>query len=240
MARLALATGKILGGVAIIENDRHQTAEVAAIPAAQLENTERRLLERARQIRPRLPFQQLDLLIVDEMGKNISGTGMDTRVIGRSVHPELDGAGPVGNLPGHTHIRRIYVRDLTAESEGNACGVGLADITHERLFRKMDFRITYTNLITSLGYVAARLPLWFSSDRAAIDFCLRNMGQPAPDRLRAVRIRNTLAVDAFQASPACARELTANPNFRVLEPAPLEFDPAGDLSKGMEFSVKSA
>lgn len=225
MARFSLGRGRVLGGLALLENDRHRLCEVVAAPAAEMEATERRLLHRAREIRPRLPFSELDLLIVDEMGKDISGAGMDTRVIGRSIHPELEPAPP----PGTTTVRRIFVRDLTAATEGNACGVGLADITHERLFRKVNFQVTFTNTITSLAYVAARLPLWFTSDRAAIEFALRNMGLPAPERLRAVRIRNTLALDAFLASPACARELAGQENFRVLDPVPLEFDEAGDI-----------
>ncbi len=229
MARHSLASGKIIGGVAILENDSHETAEVAAVAATEMESKERRLIERARDIRPRLPFEKLDLLIIDEMGKNISGAGMDTRVIGRSVHPSLDQASPTGTMPGHLDVQRIFVRDLTHETEGNACGVGLADVTHERVFRKMNFETTYTNAVTSLAYVAARLPMWFKSDRSALDFLLRNMGLPAPEELRAVRIVNTLAVDAFLASPACAKELASNPNYKVLEPVPLEFNEKGDI-----------
>lgn len=228
-ARLLLASGKVLGGVAIIENDRHQTSGVFATTGAEMETNERQWLARAREIRPRLPFDELDLLIVDEMGKDIAGTGMDTRVVGRSVHPEPDHAGSLGDLPGYTRVRRLYVRDLTPAAEGNATGVGMADIIHERLFHKIDFRVTYMNIGTSLSYVGGRIPVHFSSDRAAIEFCLRNLGLPTPDRVRAVRIRNTLAMETILASQACARLLRGNPAYEVTKPQPMEFDAAGNL-----------
>ena len=107
------------------------------------------------------------------------------------------------------------MRDLTAASEGNATGVGMAEVIHERLFRKIDFKVTYTNVGTSLCYAGGRIPVWFSSDRACIEFCLKNLGLPAAEKLRAVRIRNTLAMDAFWVSPACAREIQDNPAYRV-------------------------
>jgi len=226
---LLLASGKVLGGVAILENDRHQTAAVHATTAADMETNERTWLAWARDIRPRLPFDELDLLIVDEMGKDIAGTGMDTRVVGRSVHPEPDHAGSLGDLPGYTRVRRIYVRDLTPAAEGNATGVGMADIIHERLFRKIDFRVTYMNIGTSLSYVGGRIPVHFATDRAAIEFALRNLGLPAPDQVRAVRIRNTLAMETFLASPACTRVLGGNPAYRVLDAKAMEFDAAGNL-----------
>jgi hypothetical protein len=230
MARVALASGKILGGVAILENDRHQTADVVGVTAAEMETQEAQLLERARALHPHLPFSSLDLLIVDELGKDISGAGMDTRVIGRSVHPELDGADAVRAFPGGIRIRRIYVRDLTPATEGNACGVGLADIVHANVGRKIDFHKTYTNAITSLAYIAGALPMSLPNDREALNLLLRNLGRPAPETLRAARIRNTLALDAFQCSPACARELAGSPRYRVGPAAPLEFDAAGDLA----------
>ncbi len=102
-------------------------------------------------------------------------------------------------------------------------------MAHDRLFRKINFDVTYTNTVTSLSYAAAALPLWFRSDRAAIEFILRNLGQSQPEKLRAVRIRNTLALDAFLASPSCVRELASKENFRVLEAAALEFDESGEL-----------
>jgi hypothetical protein len=229
MARVNLSSGKHLGGVAIIENDSHQTAGIHALPAAEVESREPELLKHARAIRPQLPFKNLDLLIVDELGKDISGAGMDTRVTGRSIHAELDGADPTGTTPGFIRVRRLYVRDLTHATEGNACGVGQADMVHERLFRKTDFTLTNINATTSMAFSAARMPMWFPSDREAIFFALRNMGLPGPDEVRIARIRNTLAVDSFLASPACVRDLAGNEMYQVGDASPVEFDESGDL-----------
>ena len=240
MARVNLQSGKLLGGVAILENDAHQTAGIEAMTAAMaapnLEIEEPRLLTRAREIRPQLPFRNLDLLIVDEIGKDISGTGMDTRVTGRSIHQELDGADSTGTTPGFIRIRRIYVRDLTHATEGNACGVGQADMVHERLFRKTNFTLTNVNATTSLGFLTARMPMWFPSDRAAIFFAMRNMGLPSPEEVKIVRIRNTNQVDSFLASPACVRNLwddlrdkDRSDRYHVGDGIPLDFDEVGNL-----------
>ena len=129
MSAKVLASGKILAGVAVVENEFHQVAALRAARAAGIAAMEEACLEIARPLVARIPFPKLDLLIVDELGKNISGTGLDTKIVGRGVelHP--------GEAP---QIRLIYVRDLTAESGGNALGVGLADAIHERLYRKID------------------------------------------------------------------------------------------------------
>jgi hypothetical protein len=228
MAHVNLTSGKHLGGVAIIENNAHQTSSIHAMPAAEVESKEPELLAHARDIRPQLPFKNLDLLIVDELGKNISGAGMDTRVTGRSIHAELDGADPTGTTPGFIRIRRIYVRDLTHETGGNACGVGQADMVHEQLFRKTNFTLTNVNANTSMAFAAARMPMWFPSDREAIFFAMRNMGLPADPRI--ARIRNTNAVDQFLASPACVRDLAGNSMYHIGGASAVEFDGAGDLS----------
>ncbi len=225
MGRLALQSRRIWAGLGLVENDQHRLAEVAAAPACEIETLERRLLARARLLYSRLPFRELDLLIVDQMGKDISGTGMDTKVIGRTPHPDIS---PLAG-EGMTQIRRIYVRDLTAESEGNATGVGFADIIHRRLFEKVDLATTYTNGRAALAFNAMRLPMHFATDREAFQFLIGNLGAPPPETLRAVRIRNTLAVSEFLAAPACAALLAGNDLYQVLPAQPLEFDPQGDL-----------
>lgn len=222
MGRHILASGRVLAGIGLVENEQHALAGIAAAPASGLEQLDRDLLERARRLHPRLPFAELDLLVVDRMGKNISGTGMDTRVIGRSVHPDRE-------TPDGTRIRRIYVRDLAEESEGNAIGMGLADVVHERVTRKADLEVTYTNTRTSLGYAVANMPMRFPNDRAAIEFLLANLGSPPPERLRAAWIRDTLSVADFLATPACADELRGNTAYEVYTGQAPEFDSAGDL-----------
>ena len=232
MSRHIVASGRILAGLGLVENDQHSLCEVAVAPAADpavnIEALDRRLLARARQLHPTLPFSSLDLLIVDEIGKNISGVGMDTKVIGRSVHPDrfpLD-------VERSIRIRRIYIRDLTPESEGNASGIGLADAMHERVGRKADFHVTYTNVRTALAYVPARIPISFPSDRAALDFLLGNLGSPEAETVRAAWIRNTLSMATLLATPPCVAELAGNPNYEVQPAVALEFNEAGDLKTG--------
>ncbi len=237
MARVTLASGKHLGGVAIVENDSHETSQIAAMAAADVERDEPKLLETARAWRPQLPFQKLDLLIVDELGKDISGAGMDTRVTGRSIHAELDNADSVTATPGFIRIRRIYVRDLTHATEGNACGVGQAEMVHERLFKKTNFAITNLNANTSLAFAAARMPMYFVNDREAIFFAMRNMGLTSPVEMRIVRIKNTNQVDRFLASPACVKDLTENPRYKVEAASPVEFDESGDLAGAVRETV---
>jgi hypothetical protein len=126
-------------------------------------------------------------------------------------------------------IRRIYIRDLTPESEGNAIGMGLADVMHERIARKADLGAMYTNSRAAYGYAAARMPMHFPSDREALEFLLGNLGQPPPERLRAAWIRNTLSMGDFLATPACAADLAGNTDYEIGPAVPLEFDGAGDL-----------
>ncbi len=216
-----LASGKILCGVALVENELHEIAVVrAALPqgiVAQEEST----LQLARTLVPRIPFPAFHLLMVDEMGKNISGTGMDTKVIGRGV--EL----PPGEAP---RISMIYVRDLTRESDGNAVGVGFADVIHERLYRKIDFDKTYLNTRTSLNPAAARLPIHLPSDCAALDLTLGHLGSPEPAEQRIVWIRNTLSLDRIAISAPLAREATALKRWQLWKGVhPADFDPAGNL-----------
>jgi len=225
VARFILDSGRILAGLGLVENDRHSLCEIAAAPACDLEQLDRRLQARARELYPKLPFSSLDLLIVDELGKNISGAGMDAKVIGRPVHPELS----LTNTE-RIKIRRIYVRDLTPESEGNAAGMGLADIMHERIAKKIDFHTTYTNIRAGLAPVVGRMPMHFPNDRSALEFLLLNLGSPPLEQVRAAWIRNTLSVTTFRATPVCAAELEENPNYEVGACGTVEIDKEGNLT----------
>ena len=219
MARVSLATGRVWAGVGLVENDEHELAEVAAAPAAGIEELDRLLLLRARRMYSRLPFSELDLLIVDEIGKNIAGTGMDPKVIGRAPQPDT----PL-RLEGITRIRRIYARDLTDESKGNANGMGLADVIYKRLFEKIDFAASYMNGRTALNFHTLRMPMHFDSDEAALEFLLGNLGSPEPEELRAARIRNTLTLSEFLASPAAVRQLAGNDRYEIGPAQPLQLD----------------
>jgi hypothetical protein len=155
------------------------------------------------------------------MGKNISGTGMDTKVIGRGV--EL----PPGEAPA---IGMIYVRDLTAESCGNAVGMGSADVIHDRLFRKIDFQKTYLNALTALSPRGGRLPIHLPSDRQAFDLTLGHMGSPEPAEQRIIWIRNTLSLDKIAISASLAGEGKTLESWRLLEGVRCpEFDAAGNV-----------
>jgi hypothetical protein len=221
MSDVTLASGKILAGLAVVENEMHQICSVRAARPENLIAEEQDLLWLARPLVPRLPFSKLHLLIVDELGKNISGTGMDTKVIGRGV--ELQ--------PGESpEISLIYVRDLTAESGGNAVGIGLADVIHERLFRKIDFQKTYLNSRVSLNPVPSKLPMHLASDEDALDLLLGHLGRPEPEEQRVVWIRNTLSLNRLLISAPLRHDAGKLAGWRL---APQEvrpqFDAEGNL-----------
>jgi len=222
-ARAVLRLGKISFGVGVIENQLHQTARVVAVPAADMESAEMNLLEQSRALMPRLPFDRVDLLILDEIGKNLSGAGMDTNIIRRAsdgsfVHP---GDHPVG---------RIYVRSLHPDSYGNATGIGMADFTHDRLIHAMDAKTTWVNARTALMPANARVPMHFPTDREALEAALQTTGHGDLRQLKALWIRNTLSCETLLASEACLAEAQARSDLLVeSQPTPLAFDPRGDL-----------
>jgi hypothetical protein len=221
MSGKVLASGKILCGLAVVENELHQICTARAARPEGIVDMEETVLELARRLLPRIPLSKFHLLIVDELGKNISGTGMDTRVIGRGLELQP------GEAP---EIKMIYVRDLTAESAGNSVGVGFADMIHERLYRKIDLQKMYVNTRTSMNPPAARLPIYLSSDREALDLALGAIGSPEADDQRVVWIRNTLRLDRIAVSTRLASEMAELSGWR-LDPKVYtpQFDAAGDL-----------
>ncbi len=221
MSAKVLATGKILAGVAVVENEFHQVAALRAAAAEGIAGMEETCLESARRWVARIPFPQIDLLIVDELGKNISGTGLDTKIVGRAVELQP------GEAP---QIRLIYVRDVTAESAGNALGVGLADAIHERLYRKIDLQKMYANARTSMNPPMPRIPIFWPSDHQALLWLLGALGSPEPVEQRVAWIRNTLNLNRIAVSELLARDATALPGWR-LGPQPFapQYNAAGDL-----------
>ena len=216
---LLLARARVACGLAIVENAGDEIAVLEAVPGEAILAREPALLELARRHMPRLPVARADLLIVDEMGKNISGLGMDTTVIGRK--PGVASA---------FHATRVFVRALTPESHGNAHGLGLADFTTARLVQAMDPRTTAINALAAVHPAGAMIPLSFATDREAIDAALGTIGLTAPAAARIVRIRNTLALAEVEVSETCRAELAGRQDVHVLEPArPLAFDAAGNL-----------
>lgn len=218
-------TDKVLGGLAILENQLEETAHLLFVePEGVGTRVEEDLQERAKALTVALPFDALDVLIVDEMGKNISGTGMDTNVIGRMFVPGV----PENPRP---HITAIVVLDLTEPSHGNAVGLGLADFTTESFVQKIEWNATYTNSYTSGtgGLLRGRLPTVLATDRAAIATAIRMCGQPNMERLRLARIKNTLQAAEIRFSP-CLLEEADKAGVEVTgEAAPMQFDASGRL-----------
>ncbi|MFB3920171.1 MAG: lactate racemase domain-containing protein [Terriglobia bacterium] len=222
MSAIVLASRKILCGLAVAENEMHQTCALRAARPDHIVSMEEELLMFARPLLPRLPFSRLHLLIVDELGKNISGTGMDTNVIGRGfeMYPV---EGP--------HIGMIYVRDLTPESGGNAVGMGLADVIHDRFYQKIDFQKTYLNSRVSLNPAPSKLPMHLPSDRDAIGLALGHLGRPDPAEQRVVWIRNTLSLNRLAVSAPLAEEASRLAGWCMESDARTpQFDSAGNLT----------
>lgn len=203
VARQVLATGKILFGIAIVENAYDETMAVRAIAASRIPEEELVLLELARANMPYLPVEDIDVLIVDEIGKEISGTGMDTNVIGRlriAGEPE----------PSSPRIQKIFVRDLRGES---AYGIGLADVTTRRLVKKADWKATEVNAQTSGFLLRVKLPEVVEQDEDAV----------AGERI--VRIKNTLRLDTLIVSEPVLKEIESRETIEVIGPTTSVFDP---------------
>lgn len=213
----------ILLGLGIVENGYDQTGLIEAMTSAELFEVEKRLLKVAKSWLARIPFDHGDLLLVDEMGKNVSGTGMDTNVIGRRA-----GAGePFAGAP---RFSRIVVRDLTPESYGNAIGVGMADVVTRRLVDKIDTRPTYVNALTSTNLESVRIPVTVDSDREALETAISTSGASSGEDCRMVWIRNTLKLDRMVASEALLEEVEGNRDLQVLEHlGEPDFDGQGNL-----------
>ena len=211
-------------GVAIVENQRGETADVEAVPPAAFEAADERLLERARDLMGRLPVDFLHLLIVDWMGKNLSGTGMDPNVIGRGM-----------TLARHRiaepRIIRIFVRDLTDETHGNAIGIGFADFATDRLVEKIDPVSTWINCCASVAPEQAHVPIHYASDREAIEMALQTSGATPTGRMRVIRIRDTEHIDTMLVSESVFEELKDRDDIEALdEPREMIFDDEGNLT----------
>ncbi|MEM2111867.1 MAG: lactate racemase domain-containing protein [Candidatus Bathyarchaeia archaeon] len=187
-ARLIMKKTNIILGLAIVENAHHEIAIVKALRPEEIEQGEMRLLEEAKKLLARLPFKEIDVLIVDEIGKNISGAGMDPNVIGRLWVPgEYDPQAP--------NIKRIVVLDLSEETHGNAIGIGLADLTTKKAVDKIDYHSTFINCLTSCWPEVGKIPVFLPNDRDAILTALRVCGPIDPEKAKVVRIKNTLELD---------------------------------------------
>ncbi len=223
VGREMLKKARIGFGVGVVENGYDETARIEAFNAETLEAGERRLLKDAREWMARLPFSPIDVLVVEEMGKNISGAGMDTNVIGRPSNPHEP-------FPADPKILWIVALDLTEESYGNAIGIGNADFTTRRLVDKIDMKPTLINAITACAPNGAKIPPAYDTDREAIETALSCIGLTPPEKARVIRIRSTLMLGEIEVSEAFLPELAKRAELkRLTDPAPLPFDAAGRL-----------
>lgn len=215
LARATLATGKIIGAIAVSENGYGRTADLVAVPPEEVLETDRRLLAAAKRHHPRLPFNEIDILVVDWLGKEISGAGMDTNVLGRL----RIGTEPWMRSP---RIGTIIVLDVTDASHGNAVGLGLADITTQRLIDRTDRHATLTNTIVSTFLERGFTPLVYPTDKDALDAAISLHRATPPEQLRVVRIRSTMHLERMWVSEALAANLPSNARL-LAPPRPLEF-----------------
>lgn len=227
VARRIVETGKVLGGVAIVENAHDRAAMIEFVEPEEIAGEgEARLLQEAKRLMGRLPFDRLDVAVVDVMGKNKSGAGMDTNVIGRMMirgTPEFD----------RPQIANIAVLDISDESHGNAVGLGLADFIPFRLLQKLDLYSTYINAMTSGlgGPQRAQVPIALPTDRDAIAAAILTCGRADLDQVRLIRIPDTLDLHELLASEALADEIGKDPNLEIIEgPSPMSFDADGRIA----------
>jgi hypothetical protein len=216
-------------GIALLENASEHTARIVAVEPEELLEVEPRLLNEARELMARLPFDQIDALIVGELGKNYSGTGLDPNVIGRQrVETMPDLPRPV--------ITRLAVLDLSVETRGNALGIGLADLTTDRLVRQIDPTPMRVNSMTSNFLTRARVPLSLPTDREVITACLDTCWRTEYDQARMVFIPNTLELTTLWVTPPMAPEVEAHPELSFeTEFRPIPLDGAGYLQQEMMF-----
>ncbi|NOZ26942.1 MAG: DUF2088 domain-containing protein [Chloroflexi bacterium] len=225
-APIVVERGRVLGGIATVENAYHDVADVVGVPPDEIGGSiEQALLMRAWELMPSLPFDHLDVLVIDEMGKDISGTGMDTNIIGRMLLPGVP-------EPDRPQVNVITLLGLTEATHGNAVGYGLADVITERCLNQIDWEITRVNALTA-GILSAwrgKLPWVAQDDAAAIRLALRFCGRPDPENAQMMRIRNTLALDYVWISEALVEAAREMDNVTVEEaPAKWAFDATGRL-----------
>jgi hypothetical protein len=222
-ARFLLRKLKTLFGVAVIEDGHGKLAHIETLMPENMISREKELLKEAARTAPRIPFDNLDILIVDQIGKDISGIGMDSNVTGR--HRDI-----VGNIYDWPHVKRIFVRDLSHPSDGNANGIGLADFTTTRLVQKIDMHKTFVNAITAISPEKAAVPIHFETDRQCLEACVKTTGVLDPGALRVARIKNTAQLEYIQVSRPCEAEFEFISEIKQLTPwTPVEFDSSDNL-----------
>ncbi len=224
VAERVLQVCRVCGGMAILENAEDETALIEAVKPEEFSRREPELLILANRWLPRLPFDDIDLLIVDRIGKNISGVGMDANVVGRKFNDHT------ATAQDQTRCRRILVRSLTKETYGNATGIGMAEFTTQRCVDQIDSESTRINCITGMHPEAAMIPITLPTDAAAVDSALQTIGMIEPENARVIQISDTLHLQRVRVSEAYFADVQKSTHLR-LDGDPYDFpiDAAGSL-----------
>jgi len=228
VSRFLLGKVPFLCGVAILEDQLHETCDLIVLQGGDVEELELKLLVRARSLMPRLPFEGIDLLVVDWIGKDVSGAGMDPNVIGRGVqgYSAALAEGPTDS----PRIKRIAVCNLTPETHGNGIGLGMADFAASRIVRSLDTRSTYVNALAAVTPQTAKIPIHFDTDREMIAAACESLCIEGVKDVRVLHISDTLRLEYMEASEAFAEEIKSRQDLEIVSEArELEFDLSGNL-----------
>ncbi|MSQ93046.1 MAG: DUF2088 domain-containing protein [Gemmataceae bacterium] len=225
VGRLMRAKAPIAFGLCTVENGYDETAHIEACLPADFEPVEERLLVKAKEWLGRLPFHEADLLIIDEIGKDISGSGMDTNVVGRKRALRTE------TVLDQPEMRFIFVRGLTAHTHGNACGIGFADFCTTRLVKAMDYKATVINCVTAGYPEGANISVHYDTDREVLDTALAIIGSRDPHQARIMHIKNSLMLAEVEVSEPCLKDLKPRTQFDILHgPYDVKFDAHGNLT----------
>ena len=216
-----LRNSKVICGLALVENAYDRTREIVGLTPDEIVTEEPKILMRAKSYMPRILFDSCDVLIVDEIGKNISGDGMD---------PNISGRFPTPYATGGIDAQRVVVLDLTRESHGNACGIGLADVTCMRLFEKFDKEATYPNAITNTVTGELKIPMIMYNDKQAIQLGIKSCNEIDRAHPRVIRIKNTMEIENIEISEGMLEEAAQNPDIEILsQPEEMQFNEQDNL-----------
>jgi hypothetical protein len=221
IAHVSIKEAPVIFGVATIENAQHQTSSIHVLPAERIEEEEPALLQHAKDLMARVPFKSLEVLVIDQIGKDISGSGLDPNVVGR-YHTGYGSGGP--------DVTRISILDITDASHHNGNGLGIGDFTTKRAFDKYDFAETYPNSLTSNVPVSVKVPMVLPNDRFCIQAAIKTCLLWDKTHARLVRIRDTISLREIEVSENLLEEVKAHPKLEILEgPYELPFDKEGNL-----------
>jgi hypothetical protein len=232
IGRQVLKSGKILGGLAILEDANHNTGQLTAVPVGRMEQKEEELLALVKSWMGRIPVKEVDILIVDEIGKMYSGAGMDTKVVNRGVNGEYN---PWDTAP---RIHRIFLRGLSNKSYGNGVGLGMADVINDRLLKVIDWTPTQINSLTASTPAAIRTPAHFPTDKMCLEKFWPTVGKFKQEEVTIAWIANSMELANLRLSENLRAEIEANPMLTIEGAAEeLDFDESGNLHNLMEAAM---